>query len=95
MEYLPVNIAVTTSLSPLITPSQVSVLTLNVHVKPAFGWGCGFKHVTLVERVFEGQLPQFVAMILYFIAGQLDTTGSQAKVSCLEVALTINTLAGG
>lgn len=62
--FIPFNIAITTSLFPLVTPSQVSVLTLNVHVKPVFGWGCGFKHVTLVERVFEGQLPQFVVMIL-------------------------------
>ena len=50
--------------------------------------------MTLLERVFEGQLPQFVAMILYFIAGQLDMTGSQAKISCLEVALDSVTLVG-
>jgi hypothetical protein len=92
--FIPFKLAVTTSLDSLITPSQVSVLTLNIHITPAFGWGCGFKHVTLVEREFEGQLPQLVAMILYFKAGQLDMTGFQAKVSCLEVALDMNTLAG-
>ena len=47
------------------------------------------------ERELEGQIPQFVAMMLYFVAGQLDMTGFQVKVNCLEVALANNTLVGG
>lgn len=92
--FIPFNIAVTISLDSLITPSHVSVLTLKVHVTPALGWGCGFKQVTVVERVLEGQLPQFVAMILYFIAGQVDMTGFQVNVSSLEVTLANSALVG-
>ena len=62
---------------------------------PAFGWGCGFKQVTVVERVLDGHVPQLVAMMLYLVAGQLDTTAFQLKISCLEVALISNTLVGG
>ena len=86
---------VTNSLCLLITPSHVSVLTANVHVTPAFGWSCGFTHVTFAERVLEEQFPQFVVIILYLIAGQLDMTGFQVKVSCLDVALDSVTLVGG
>ena len=65
---------------PVIFP-QTTVCIANVHTLVLV---CTSVQVTVVWLVVVGQLPQFDARMLYWIAGQSGATGFQAKVSFLD-----------
>ena len=65
---------------PVIFP-QTTVCTVRAQLLPLVGISV---QVTLVWLVVVGQLPQFDARMLYWIAGQSGATGLQVKISSLD-----------
>ena len=80
-------------LFPLMFP-QTTVCTASIHTLPSVGTSV---QVIVLWLVLVGQLPQFDARMLYWIAGQSGATGFQTKVSCREprLARTIDNPSGG
>ena len=79
---LPLNTPRALSLTFPVTFPQTMVLMANIHMLPSVGTSV---QVTVVWLVVLGQLPQFDARMLEWIAGQSGATGLQVKVMCLKL----------
>jgi hypothetical protein len=66
---------------------QITVSTASAHILLSLGMSV---QVTVVWLVVVGQLPQFDARMLYWIAGQSGATGLQLKVISFGPNLSIS-----